>query len=159
MSHFSRDQPPDRLRPAANIEKIKIFEIHLSTTYSKGVNRMAKRKRKTTAGAASKMGDLGGGGMAKKLQDLQQQMVDTQAALGDETLEVTAGGGVVTVEMSGHQKIKSLTIDPEVVDPEDVEMLQDLIIAAVNEAVEKTQAMASEQLEGLTGGLSIPGLF
>jgi len=122
---------------------------------------MAKRKRKSSSGGLGKsLGGLGGGGgMAKKLQDLQQQMVDTQAALGDEKIEVSVGGGVVSVEMTGHQKLTNITIDPEVVNPEEVELLQDLIVAAVNEAVDKSQAMASERLEGLTGGLSIPGLF
>lgn len=119
---------------------------------------MAKRKRnRGPARALPSFG--GGGGMAQKLQELQQQMVDTQAALGDETVEVTAGGGVITVEMTGHQKLTKITIDPEVVDPDDVEMLQDLIVAAVNEAVEKSQAMSSERLESLTGGLNLPGLF
>lgn len=103
----------------------------------------------------------GGGmsGMAKQLQQLQQQMADTQAALGDETLEVSVGGGVVSVVISGHQRVQSITIDPEAVDPEDVEMLQDLLTAAVNEAIEKSQTMAAERLQGLTGGLNIPGLF
>ncbi len=121
---------------------------------------MAKRKKKRSGGLGQSLGGaLGGGGMAKKLQDLQQQMVDTQAALADETIDISVGGGVVTVEMTGHQKLTKITIDPDVVDPEDVEMLQDLIVAAVNEAVDKSQAMAAEQLEGLTGGLNIPGLL
>ena len=121
---------------------------------------MAKRKRKSGGLGKSLGGALGGaGGMAKRLQDLQQQMVDAQEALGDETIEVSVGGGVVTVEMTGHQKVTRIDIDPEVVDPEDIEILQDLIVAAVNEAVDKSQAMAAERLEGLTGGLSIPGLF
>ncbi len=118
---------------------------------------MAKRKRRPGARPVPSFG--GGGGMAQKLQELQQQMADTQAALGDKTIEVTAGGGVITVEITGHQKINKITIDPEVIDPDDVEMLQDLIMAAVNEAIEKSQEMASGELEGLTGGLNIPGLF
>jgi DNA-binding YbaB/EbfC family protein len=120
---------------------------------------MAKRKRQPMPGGGKSSGANFGGGMAKRLQELQQEMVDTQAALGDETIEVTAGGGVITVEMTGHQKLTKITLAPEVVDPEEIELLQDLIIAAINEAVEKSQAMASERLEGLTGGLSIPGLF
>jgi DNA-binding YbaB/EbfC family protein len=63
------------------------------------------------------------------------------------------------VEITGHQRIQSITIDPEVVDPEDVEMLQDLIVAAVNEAIEKSQSLAAERLGGLTGGLGLPNLF
>lgn len=122
---------------------------------------MAKRKR-TPGGPKPAIPSFGGGGpggMAKKLQELQQQMQDTQEALGDETFEGTAGGGVVKVVMTGHQKVTGVTIDPEAVDPDDVEMLQDLILAAVNEAVEKSQETASERMGGLTGGLSIPGLF
>lgn len=129
---------------------------------------MARRKRPSAGkpkfnfggggGAPNIGGSSGGGGMAQKLQELQQQMLDTQNALGDETIEVSSGGGVVVIEITGHQKVTNVTIDPEVVDPEDVEMLQDLIMAAINEAVEKSQSMASERLEGLTGGLNIPGL-
>jgi DNA-binding YbaB/EbfC family protein len=100
-----------------------------------------------------------GGGMAQQLQKLQQEMIETQEALGNEILEVTAGGGAITVRITGHQRIQSISIDPEVVDPEDVEMLQDLIVAAVNEAIEKSQNMAAERLGGLTGGLGLPGLF
>jgi DNA-binding YbaB/EbfC family protein len=104
----------------------------------------------------------GGGssaGMAEQLKRLQQDMADTQEALGEETVEVTAGGGAIKVVMTGHQQVKSLTIDPEVVNPEDVEMLQDLVTAAMNEAIEKSQSMAAERMSGLTAGLGIPGLF
>jgi DNA-binding YbaB/EbfC family protein len=73
-------------------------------------------------------------------------------------VEVTAGGGAITVAITGHQRVQSITIDPEVVDPEDVEMLQDLVVAAVNEAIEKSQNLASERLSDLTGGLGLPGL-
>jgi hypothetical protein len=100
-----------------------------------------------------------GGGMADQLRKLQQEMLDTQQALGNEVVEVTAGGGAITVAITGHQRIQSIKIDPEVVNPEDVEMLQDLIVAAVNEAIEKSQGMAAERLGGLTGGLGLPGLF
>jgi len=100
-----------------------------------------------------------GGGMAQQLQKLQQEMLETQEALGDEVVEVTAGGGAVTVAITGHQRIQSISIDPEVVDPEDVEMLQDLIVAAVNEAIEKSQTLAAERMSGLTGGLGLSGLF
>ena len=96
--------------------------------------------------------------MLQQLQKLQEEMVQTQEALGDETVTVTAGGGAITVVISGHQKIQSITIEPEVVDPDDVEMLQDLVMAAVNEAIDKSQQLAADQLGALTGGLSIPGL-
>ncbi len=99
------------------------------------------------------------GGMAQQLQKLQQDMVAAQEALGDEVVEVTAGGGAISVAITGHQRIRSITIDPEVVNPEDVEMLQDLIVAAVNEAIEKSQSLAAERMGSLTGGLGIPGLL
>jgi DNA-binding YbaB/EbfC family protein len=97
--------------------------------------------------------------MLQQLQKLQEEMVKTQEALGDETVTVTAGGGAITVVISGHQKIQSITIEPEVVDPDDVEMLQDLVMAAVNEAIDKSQQLATDRMGALTGGLSIPGLM
>jgi nucleoid-associated protein EbfC len=96
--------------------------------------------------------------MRQQIQKIQEQMLQSQEALGDRTVTVTAGGGVIEVVMTGHQRLESITIDPEVVDPEDVEMLQDLIIAAVNEAIEKSQALAAEQMGALTGGLGLGDL-
>ena len=93
--------------------------------------------------------------MRQQIMKLQEQMLETQNALGEQTVSVTTGGGVVQVVMSGHQRLESITIDPEVVDPDDVEMLQDLILAAVNEAIERSQALAAEQMAGLTGGLDL----
>jgi len=98
------------------------------------------------------------GGLAGQLQAMQQQMLEQQEALGSETVEISAGGGVIKVVMTGHQKLESITIDPEVVDPEDVEMLQDLIVAAINEAVEASQNLAADAMGSITGGLNIPGL-
>ncbi len=103
-------------------------------------------------------GGLGGGGMMAQIQKLQQDMVKAQEALADETLEVTAGGGAITIVITGHQRVKSIKLSPEVVDPNDLEMLQDLLVAAVNEAVERSQTYAAQKLQGLTGGLRIPGL-
>jgi hypothetical protein len=91
--------------------------------------------------------------MRQQIMKLQEQMVEAQDALGDETVTVTVGGGVVAVAINGHQRVESITIDPEVVDPDDVDMLQDLIVAAVNEAIERSQALAAERLGALTGGL------
>jgi len=98
------------------------------------------------------------GGVAQQLQRLQEEMLQAQDALGQETVEVSVGGGAVTVVMTGHQKVESVVIAPEAVDPEDVEMLQDLIVAAVNEAVERSQGLAADRMGTLTGGLNIPGL-
>ena len=100
---------------------------------------------------------LGGGGMLGQIQKLQQEMLKAQEQLADETLEVSAGGGAITLVVTGQQRVKSITLQPEVVDPNDIEMLQDLLVAAVNEAIERSQAYAAEKLQGLTGGLGIPG--
>jgi DNA-binding YbaB/EbfC family protein len=91
--------------------------------------------------------------MRQQIMKLQEQMLQTQESLGEETVTATAGGGVVSVVMTGHQRVESVTLDPEVVDPEDVEMLQDLIVAAVNEAIERSQAVAAERMAAVTGGL------
>jgi len=99
----------------------------------------------------------GGGGMLGQIQKLQADMMKAQEALADETLEVTAGGGAITIVITGQQRVKSITLQPEVVDPADLEMLQDLLVAAVNEAIEQSQAYAAQKLQGLTGGLGIPG--
>lgn len=126
---------------------------------------MAKRKGK---GKGFKLGGGGGGlsapggakgGLAGQLQAMQQQMLEAQEALGDRTVEISAGGGAVTVVMNGHQKLESIIIDPEVIDPEDAEMLQDLILAAVNEAVESSQNLAADEMGAITGGINIPGLL
>jgi hypothetical protein len=102
-------------------------------------------------------GGGGGGNLAQQLQKMQAEMMKAQEALGDETLEVSAGGGAVTIVITGHQRIQSIKLKPEVVASDDVEMLQDLLVAAVNQAIEQSQAMAAQRLEGLTGGLNIPG--
>jgi hypothetical protein len=103
-------------------------------------------------------GGGGGGNMMAQLQKLQDEMAKTQEKLGDETVEVTVGGGMIKAVMTGHQKLLSITIAPEAVDPDDVEMLQDMIVAAINEAVERSQGLAADKMGALTGGLKIPGL-
>ena len=122
---------------------------------SKGKPRPAYGLR--PSGGAS--GGMGGGGMAGQLQKLQEEFAKTQDRLGDETVEVTVGGGMVKAVMTGQQKLMSIIISPDAVDPDDVEMLQDMILAAINEAVEKSQNMAAEKMGALTGGLRIPGLM
>jgi DNA-binding YbaB/EbfC family protein len=96
--------------------------------------------------------------MAGQLQKLQEEFARTQERLGEETVEVTVGGGMVKAVMTGNQKLLSITIAPDAVDPDDVEMLQDMVLAAVNEAIERSQALASEQMGALTGGLKLPGM-
>ena len=91
--------------------------------------------------------------MLKQAQKMQQDMLAAQEALKDEVVEASAGGGMVTVKVSGDLCVKSITIDPEAVDPEDVEMLQDMVLAAINEALRSAQELASAKLGGITGGL------
>ena len=98
-------------------------------------------------------------GVQEQIMRLQEEMLKAQEALKEELISATAGGGVVTAVVNGHQELQSLTIDPEAVDPEDVEMLQDMILAAVNEALEKSRELAAERMSAFTGGLEIPGLF
>jgi nucleoid-associated protein EbfC len=96
--------------------------------------------------------------MMKQAQKLQAQMLRLQEELAEKTVESSSGGGMVTVVANGRQQIVSIKIEREVVDPEDVEMLQDLIQAAVNDALAKAQEMVSSEMGKLTGGLNIPGL-
>ena len=110
------------------------------------------------------------GNMAQQfglIQKVQKEMEKLQEALEDMTVEGSAGGGMVSVTVNGKQKVFSIKIDPEVVTPEDVEMLEDLIVAATNQALDKSREMAQEEMQkiaggmlgGLPGGLKIPGLF
>ncbi len=101
----------------------------------------------------------GMGNMMKQAQKLQSKMLKMQEELAARTVEASAGGGMVKVVASGRQQIVSIAIDPEVLDPEDIEMLQDLVLAAVNDALTKSQEMVSSEMGKLTGGLNIPGLF
>jgi DNA-binding YbaB/EbfC family protein len=97
--------------------------------------------------------------MMKQLQQMQQKMVQAQEDLANETVTATAGGGAVTVEMNGHHEVMAVRIDPDAIDPEDVEILQDMVLTAFNEALQKAQAMAQEKMSAITGGLKIPGMF
>ena len=101
----------------------------------------------------------GFGNIMKQAQQMQQKMARLQEELGDREVEATAGGGMVTARVNGRQQLLGVTIDPAAVDPEDVEMLQDLVVAAVNEALKKSQEMAQEEMGRITGGMNIPGLF
>jgi DNA-binding YbaB/EbfC family protein len=100
----------------------------------------------------------GMGNMMKQAQKLQAKMLRMQEELAEKTIEATAGGGMVKVVANGKQQIVSIQIEKEVVDPDDVDMLQDLVMAAVNDALTKSQEMVSTEMAKLTGGLSIPGL-
>jgi DNA-binding YbaB/EbfC family protein len=97
--------------------------------------------------------------MMKQVKKMQEQMMKAQEELGDKTMEGSAGGGVVTVVVNGHKKIINIVIKPEAVDPEDVEMLQDLILTAVNDALSKADELANKDMAKYTGGMKIPGMF
>jgi nucleoid-associated protein EbfC len=99
------------------------------------------------------------GNMMKQAQQLQAKMLRMQEELATRTVETSAGGGMISVVANGAQQIVAIRIEKEVVDPDDVEMLQDLILAAVNDALKKAQEMASAEMGKLTGGMKIPGLM
>ncbi len=103
------------------------------------------------------MGNMGG--MMKQAQKLQKKMLKMQEELATKTVEASAGGGMVKVVANGAQKIEAITLEQEVVDPEDIEMLQDLILAATNDALNKSQEMVSSEMGKLTGGMNIPGMM
>lgn len=112
----------------------------------------------------SKRGGFPGGGgnmgaMMKQAQKMQAELARAQEEIKDMTFEASAGGGMVKAVALGDGSIKSITIDPEAVDPEDVEMLQDTVLAAVNEAIRGVNQLGSERMSSVTGGLSIPGLM
>ena len=109
-------------------------------------------------------GGMGGmnnmNGMMKKMQKLQKQMTAMQEELKQKTVDVTAGGGAVQITMNGEKEVQGIVIDPAAVDPEDVEMLQDLLAAAFNEASKKVDEMMASEMGKLTGGLGLPpGMF
>jgi hypothetical protein len=101
----------------------------------------------------------GMGNMMKQAQKLQSKMLKLQDELAERTVETTAGGGMIKVVANGRQQVVSISIDQEVVDPEDVEMLQDLVLAAVNDALTKAQEMVSGEMSKLTGGFNLPGML
>lgn len=96
--------------------------------------------------------------MMKEAKQMQQQMLKVQEELAEEKVEATSGGGVVKVVANGKQEILEIKIDPGVIDPNDIEMLEDMILVATNEAIQKSQGLAAQRLNQLTGGLNIPGM-
>jgi len=99
--------------------------------------------------------------MMKQAQKMQKKMEEAQEEAAKEVVEATSGGGMVTVKVNGKQEVVSIAIEKDVVDPEDVDMLQDLVLAAVNEGLKKSQEVVQEKMQAVTGGLgmNIPGLF
>ncbi len=109
-----------------------------------------------------RMPNMGGGNMnnmMKQVQKMQQQMEAAQKEIEDKEIETTSGGGAVNVVVTGKKVLKTLKIDPEVVDSDDVEMLEDLIVAAINEAFRKADEVSEQEMKKVTGGLNIPGMF
>ena len=107
---------------------------------------------------------MGGGpsnmqSMLKQAQKMQEDMAEKQAELEEREYEVSSGGGVVTVKINGKKEILSVKIDPEVIDPDDAETLEDLIVAAVNEGIKKVEAISAEEMQKITGNIGLPGMF
>ena len=115
------------------------------------------------AGYRGGFGGFGGGNqmqnLMKQAQKMQEEMEAKQTELDAMEYEVQAGGGVVTVKINGKQEVQSITIKPEVVDPDDIETLSDILVAAVNEAIKKVSETNNEAMSKITGGMNIPGLF
>lgn len=91
--------------------------------------------------------------MLAQVQKMQQEMATTQAALENETMSVTAGGGAITITITGHQRVREISIDKELLSPDEAELLQDMLVAGINAAIEQSQAMAAERMESITGGV------
>ena len=106
------------------------------------------------------LGNMGNmGKMMKQVQKMQADMAKLQEEMSSKTVETSSGGGMITVVANGKQEVLSIKINPEAVDPEDVEMLQDMVLAAVNEALRQAQDMVAKEMSKITGGMNIPGLF
>lgn len=101
-------------------------------------------------------GAFGQAGMMRQLQELQENLLKAQEEIAEMTVTATAGGGAITVVVTGERRVQSISIEPEVIDPEDVEMLQDLIIAAVNQGMEEVEKASAEKMGALTGGMGLP---
>ncbi len=97
--------------------------------------------------------------MLEKIKKLQEEMAATQAALENELINVTAAGGAITIVISGHQRVQSIKIDPALIDPNDASMLEDALVAAINEAILASQEHSARRMQAVTGDLNLPGLF
>lgn len=114
---------------------------------------MPRKIKRKTSGSRK-----GAGGMLQQLQSLQEEMLKAQDEVTSMVVTSTAGGGAVTATVTGEKRVQAITIDPEVVDPDDVEMLQDLVVAAVNSGLEQIDKAMTEKMQPFTGGLDIPGI-
>jgi DNA-binding YbaB/EbfC family protein len=117
---------------------------------------MAKKKRRPPAmrGPAPK----GGQGLLAQVQKMQEEMAQAQEALAEETLTVSAGGGAVTIVITGSQHVERVEVDPDLLDPEERDMLQDLLVAAFNQALDRAKELATERMGSVTAGIDVPGL-
>lgn len=97
--------------------------------------------------------------LMKQAQDMQKKMEAIKGELAQKEIKVTSGGGMVELVINGQQEIKEIHIEPDIIDPEDKEMLEDLVLAAVNEAVRQSKEMVNEEMSKLTGGINLPGMF
>ncbi len=115
---------------------------------------MSKRtfKRKGVA-KANKTKAPSAGGLMAQYQQMQADMAKAQQELENETVTVTAGGGAISIVITGHQRLQSIAIDPDLIDPEEAEMLQDMLVAGINAAIEQSQAMSAERMESITGDM------
>ncbi len=95
------------------------------------------------------------GNMMAQIQQMQQDMAEAQAALESETVTISAGGGAITIVITGHQRIQSISIIPELLDPEESEMLEDMLVAGINSAIEQSQALSAQRMEGITGNMGL----
>ena len=124
---------------------------------------MAKGRRTDFVPRAQPNSGGGGGSvqpdLAARIKKMQDEMQLTQAALESEIINVTAAGGAITIAITGHQRVQSIKLDPSLIDPTDVGMLEDTLVAAVNEAIVKSQEHSATRLESVTGGINIPGLM
>jgi DNA-binding YbaB/EbfC family protein len=123
---------------------------------------MAKGRRSDWKPGAAQPAGSGGGlqpGMVEKIKKMQEDMAAAQAALESELVNVTGAGGAVHIVITGHQRVQSIRIDPALIDPNDASMLEDSLVAAVNEAIVASQEYSAKRLEEVTGGVQIPGLM
>jgi len=123
------------------------------------VKKRRKKKGNTSGWRGAPTGGMGAGGMGNfmsQMTKMQEEMDKIQAELDQEELTVTAGGGMITVVITGGQEFRSIKIDPDAVDPDDVEMLEDMVLAAVNEAMQTSKAVQEERLGALTSGMGLP---
>jgi DNA-binding YbaB/EbfC family protein len=96
--------------------------------------------------------------MMRQAQNMQKKIAEVQERIGEEEFEASTGGGVVTVTVNGNQEMLDISIDPEVMDPDDVEMLEEMVVGATNQALEKAAEKMNQEVEDITGGMNIPGL-